>query len=428
MEQHGHVRDPLPAPERFPPFPGSLLGSSGQQLPSDLCSVYQAAGAEGPLDALAHLTGIGAGQLLDGDARRTAFPLHGGEMQGLQRLRYYLQGTVSSSDVGGAQAGHAEPPRAASTADNAQEAGGDEVPHDVDSSFGEAARHAGAPAQEHASCSGRLADAAPGVLAAPVHSFKDTRMGAVGVDNSLKLSAYLAAGCLSPREVHAAIVRAREKHGEDTGHSWLIMHLTIRSIGCFLRSSLGTYMTYVSHALELALFRGSAGTRMDGVLLRLLLMIAYQVWTPTICLRRDFFLFTALKDGPRLEGLPSSCTPASEPDQNATAMFRRWAAGRTGFPFVDACMRELAATGYISNRGRQNVSSFLCKVRPVPVCASWPDPCACNPGPSSAGPLCKGALQHTACAASSVDATQRPDSSWGAMQLQPCSNNKVKPK
>lgn len=36
-----------------------------------------------------------------------------------------------------------------------------------------------------------------------------------------------------------------------------------------------------------------------------------------------------------------------------------WIKGRTGFPLVDANMRELAATGFMSNRGRQNVCSFL---------------------------------------------------------------------
>ncbi|MEM8546410.1 MAG: FAD-binding domain-containing protein, partial [Cyanobacteria bacterium P01_H01_bin.119] len=35
--------------------------------------------------------------------------------------------------------------------------------------------------------------------------------------------------------------------------------------------------------------------------------------------------------------------------------------GKTGFPLVDANMRELAATGFMSNRGRQNVASFLTK-------------------------------------------------------------------
>ncbi len=39
----------------------------------------------------------------------------------------------------------------------------------------------------------------------------------------------------------------------------------------------------------------------------------------------------------------------------------RWAAGRTGFPIVDAGMRELAATGYMHNRARMISASFLCK-------------------------------------------------------------------
>lgn len=37
-------------------------------------------------------------------------------------------------------------------------------------------------------------------------------------------------------------------------------------------------------------------------------------------------------------------------------------ASQTGLPFVDASMRELAATGWMSNRGRQNVASLLSKV------------------------------------------------------------------
>lgn len=41
--------------------------------------------------------------------------------------------------------------------------------------------------------------------------------------------------------------------------------------------------------------------------------------------------------------------------------------GRTGVPFVDANMRELALTGFMSNRGRQNVASFLTK----DLCLDW---------------------------------------------------------
>lgn len=45
----------------------------------------------------------------------------------------------------------------------------------------------------------------------------------------------------------------------------------------------------------------------------------------------------------------------------------RWARGGTGLPFVDASMRELGATGYMSNRGRQNVAGLFCKVRSLSI-------------------------------------------------------------
>jgi deoxyribodipyrimidine photo-lyase len=48
-------------------------------------------------------------------------------------------------------------------------------------------------------------------------------------------------------------------------------------------------------------------------------------------------------------------------DADAHADFERWTSGTTGFPLVDASMRELSATGFMSNRGRQNVASFLTK-------------------------------------------------------------------
>ncbi|MDX1479591.1 MAG: deoxyribodipyrimidine photo-lyase [Saprospiraceae bacterium] len=41
--------------------------------------------------------------------------------------------------------------------------------------------------------------------------------------------------------------------------------------------------------------------------------------------------------------------------------FEAWCEGRTGYPIVDAGMRELAATGYMHNRVRMIVASFLCK-------------------------------------------------------------------
>ncbi|WP_318344785.1 cryptochrome/photolyase family protein [Flagellimonas baculiformis] len=41
--------------------------------------------------------------------------------------------------------------------------------------------------------------------------------------------------------------------------------------------------------------------------------------------------------------------------------FERWKTGNTGYPLVDAGMRELNATGYMHNRVRMLVASFLCK-------------------------------------------------------------------
>jgi deoxyribodipyrimidine photo-lyase len=41
--------------------------------------------------------------------------------------------------------------------------------------------------------------------------------------------------------------------------------------------------------------------------------------------------------------------------------FRAWTEGRTGFPIVDAGMRQLAATGWMHNRVRMVVASFLVK-------------------------------------------------------------------
>jgi len=38
-----------------------------------------------------------------------------------------------------------------------------------------------------------------------------------------------------------------------------------------------------------------------------------------------------------------------------------WQAGQTGFPIVDACMRQLLNTGWMHNRGRMIVASFLTK-------------------------------------------------------------------
>ena len=47
--------------------------------------------------------------------------------------------------------------------------------------------------------------------------------------------------------------------------------------------------------------------------------------------------------------------------RNNEEEFQRWCEGNTGYPLVDAGMRELNQTGYMHNRVRMLVGSFLCK-------------------------------------------------------------------
>ena len=51
--------------------------------------------------------------------------------------------------------------------------------------------------------------------------------------------------------------------------------------------------------------------------------------------------------------------PRQLPKSPDRAVFDRWTQGRTGNGFVDANLRELAATGFMSNRGRRNAASYL---------------------------------------------------------------------
>jgi deoxyribodipyrimidine photo-lyase len=46
---------------------------------------------------------------------------------------------------------------------------------------------------------------------------------------------------------------------------------------------------------------------------------------------------------------------------NNSSWFKKWKEGKTGFPIIDACMMQLNVTGFMHNRGRLIVSSFLIK-------------------------------------------------------------------
>ena len=42
-------------------------------------------------------------------------------------------------------------------------------------------------------------------------------------------------------------------------------------------------------------------------------------------------------------------------------LFQAWCSGRTGFPIVDAAVRQMNSMGYMHNRCRMIVASFLAK-------------------------------------------------------------------
>lgn len=132
-------------------------------------------------------------------------------------------------------------------------------------------------------------------------TYKETRNGLMGPDFSSKLSPWLASGALSARYVYDQVKRFEREVVSNDSTYWLFFELLWRD---YFR------LVTVQH--------GTAIFQRGGIQGRTL----------------DF---------------------ASSPQA-----FGRWCRGETEQPFVNACMRELALTGYLSNRGRQNAASYLC--------------------------------------------------------------------
>ena len=133
-----------------------------------------------------------------------------------------------------------------------------------------------------------------------VRSYKDTRNGMIGSEYSSKFSPWLANGSLSPRRVMAELRRHESQYGRNDSTYWLWVEL---------------------------------------------------LW-------REFFRWTLVRHGSALFRAGGLKATARAP-QTVDERFQQWCHGRTGMPLVDACMRELAATGFMSNRGRQVVASYL---------------------------------------------------------------------
>lgn len=135
-----------------------------------------------------------------------------------------------------------------------------------------------------------------------LQNYQKTRNGMKGADYSSKFSPWLALGCLSPRYIYWQVQDYKVERVKNDSTYWITFSL---------------------------------------------------LW-------RDYFHFICAKHGDkvfRLEGLRGVALPWEQDRER----FEQWANGQTGFPLIDANMRELKQTGFMSNRGRQNVASFLTK-------------------------------------------------------------------
>jgi deoxyribodipyrimidine photo-lyase len=74
---------------------------------------------------------------------------------------------------------------------------------------------------------------------------------------------------------------------------------------------------------------------------------------------RDYFRFMFKKHGKQFFGSEGLTKGAGDCARDQDELFEKWKTGTTGIPHIDASMRQLNATGYISNHNRQIVAGFL---------------------------------------------------------------------
>ena len=130
--------------------------------------------------------------------------------------------------------------------------------------------------------------------------YRWTRNRSEGMDYSSKFSPYLALGCISPRTIYETIKEYEKTVKKNQSTWWLVFEL---------------------------------------------------VW-------RDYFTFKAMRFGTQIfkkQGYKKKEIIF----ENDPVKFKRWCEGSTGIPFIDAHMRQLNETGYMSNRGRVNCASYF---------------------------------------------------------------------
>ena len=132
-------------------------------------------------------------------------------------------------------------------------------------------------------------------------TYFDTRNELIGGDYSTKFSPWLAQGCLSPKMIYHELKRYEQERGENKSTYWIFFEL---------------------------------------------------LW-------RDFFRLMEKKHGNKIFLRGGLRQQPNRRLRNDWDLLQKWINGETGVPFIDANMRELKCTGFMSNRGRQNVASYL---------------------------------------------------------------------
>ena len=130
--------------------------------------------------------------------------------------------------------------------------------------------------------------------------YKHTRNGLIGTEYSSKFSSWLAVGCISPRNIYHEVKRYEKERIKNQSTYWLVFEL---------------------------------------------------IW-------RDYFKYVSLKHGNKIF-MKKGIREEEKTWRQDEKVIQSWIDGTTSDSFVNANMIELKKTGWMSNRGRQNVASFF---------------------------------------------------------------------
>lgn len=135
-----------------------------------------------------------------------------------------------------------------------------------------------------------------------ISAYKLTRNGLIGTDFSSKFSPWLANGSISAKTIYWEILKYEQNVEKNDSTYWLIFEL---------------------------------------------------IW-------RDYFKYVSMKHGNSIFKIGGILNKNYDWKNDSSAI-KNWINGNTPEPFVNANMIELQQTGWMSNRGRQNVASFFAK-------------------------------------------------------------------